>query len=116
MEVPINAFTSAPCMLQVTLLHLHTVKEFLTESQVKHAVDVVEARVLSLYEKLTIGQWRLVRQTVCSFFQDRRIKVLLRFTVFYRQIKNPDAGIFLQHHNVVFTNSHCQFACTTCHA
>lgn len=88
---------AAHCMLQVTLLHLHTVKKFLTESQVKHAVDVVEARVLSLYEKLTIGQWRLVRQTLCSFFQDRRIKVLLRFTVFNRQIKNHDTAIFLQH-------------------
>lgn len=61
--------------LQVTLLHLHTVKQFLTQSQVQHAVDVVEARVLSLYEKLTMGQWRLVRQTLCRFFQDRRIKV-----------------------------------------
>ncbi|KAL3145425.1 hypothetical protein ABBQ38_001670 [Trebouxia sp. C0009 RCD-2024] len=62
-------------ILQVTLLHLHTVKQFLTQSQVQHAVDIVEARVLSLYEKLTIGQWRLVRQTLCRFFQDRRIKV-----------------------------------------
>lgn len=61
--------------LQVTLLHLHTVKQLVTESQVQHAVDVVEARVLSLYEKLTVGQWRLVRQTLCRFFQDRRIKV-----------------------------------------
>ncbi|KAL3145033.1 hypothetical protein ABBQ32_003526 [Trebouxia sp. C0010 RCD-2024] len=64
-------------ILQVTLLHLHTVKQFLTQSQVQHAVDVVEARVLSLYEKLTMGQWRLVRQTLCRFFQDRRIKVSL---------------------------------------
>ena len=62
-------------LMQVTLLHLHTVKQFLTESQVQHAVDVMEARVLSLYEKLTIGQWRNVRQTLCRFFQDRRIKV-----------------------------------------
>ena len=94
--IPISAFTCAPCVLQVTLLHLHTVKKFLTESQVKHAVDVVEARVLSLYEKLTIGQWRLVRQTLCSFFQDRRIKVLLNLTVFNRQIKNPDAETLSQ--------------------
>lgn len=68
--------TSVYHVMQVTLLHLHTVRRFLTESQVQHAVDVVEARVLSLYEKLTIGQWRLMRQTLCSFFQDRRIKVL----------------------------------------
>lgn len=88
-------------MLQVTLLHLHTVKKFLTESQAKHAVDVVEARVLSLYEKLTIGQWRLVRQTLCSFFQDRRIKVLLRFAVFNSHTKNPDTEIFLQQHDGV---------------
>lgn len=84
---PIRASTSAHHVLQVTLLHLHSVKKFLTESQVQHAVDVVEARVLSLYEKLTLGQWRLMRQTLCSFFQDRRIKVPLmsRFTVFTKQ-------------------------------
>lgn len=74
-------------MSQVTLLHLHSVKKFLTESQVRHAVDVVEARVLSLYEQLTLGQWRLMRQTLCSFFQDRRVKVppMSRLTVFSTQ-------------------------------
>ena len=59
----------------MTLLHINTIRAFLTETDVHHAVDVVEARVRSLYEKLTLGEWRLIRQTLCSFFQDRRIKV-----------------------------------------
>ncbi len=61
--------------LQSTLVHLRTVKHFLTETGVQHAVDVVEARVRSLYEKLPLGQWRVIRQALCSLFQDRRIKV-----------------------------------------
>lgn len=61
--------------LQITLLHLRTVRQFLTEHKVQHAVDVVEARVRSLYEKLSLGQWRVVRQSLCSLFQDRRVKV-----------------------------------------
>lgn len=38
---------------------------------------MVTTRVQSLYEQLSIGEWRLMRQTLCSFFQDKRIKVLL---------------------------------------
>ncbi len=63
--------------LQITLVHLRTVKHFLSETRVQHAVDVVEARVRSLYEKLPLGQWRVIRQALCGLFQDRRIKVIL---------------------------------------
>ena len=63
--------------LQITLVHLRTVKHFLTETRVQHAVDIVEARVRSLYEKLSLGQWRVIRQALCSLFQDRRIKVVM---------------------------------------
>ena len=61
--------------LQITLLHLKTVRRLLSDPIVQHAVDVVEVRIRSLYDSLPLGQWRLVRQTVCRFFQNRRIKV-----------------------------------------
>lgn len=62
--------------MQITLLHLHTVRKLLSDPIVQHAVDVVEVRIRSLYDQLPLGQWRLLRQTLCRFFQNRRIKVL----------------------------------------
>lgn len=67
-------------LIQITLVHLRTVKHFLTDTRVQHAVDVVEARVRSLYETLSLGQWRVIRQALCSLFQDRRIKVMMALT------------------------------------
>lgn len=65
----------ATTYVQITLLHLHSVRKLLSDAIVQHAVDVVEVRVKSLYEPLPLGQWRLLRQTLCRFFQNRRIKV-----------------------------------------
>ena len=61
--------------LQITLLHLKTVRKLLSDPVIQHGVDVVEVRTRSLYDNLPLGQWRLVRQTLCRFFQNRRIKV-----------------------------------------
>ena len=62
-------------MLQVTLLHLSTVKQLLRSALAKHAVDVVEARVRSLYDSLPQGQWALLRQTLAGFLLGKRVKV-----------------------------------------
>ena len=62
-------------MLQVTLLHLSTVKQLLRSALAKHAVDVVEARVHSLYDSLPQGQWALLRQTLAGFLLGKRVKV-----------------------------------------
>ncbi|KAK9806807.1 hypothetical protein WJX72_003504 [[Myrmecia] bisecta] len=64
-------------LLQVTVTHLHTVKALVTDPSIVDSMDLVEARVLSLYESLPYGQWALLRQTLCRFFQDRRVKVSL---------------------------------------
>lgn len=68
-------YQRATTYVQITLLHLHSVRKLLSDAMVQHAVDVVEVRVKSLYEALPLGQWRLLRQTLCRFFQNRRIKV-----------------------------------------
>eukprot|EP00891_Asterochloris_glomerata_P001292 jgi/Astpho2/1292/gw1.00024.48.1_t len=62
-------------LLQVTLLHLSTVKQLLRSALAKHAVDVVEARVRSLYDSLPQGQWALLRQTLAGFLLGKRVKV-----------------------------------------
>ncbi|KAA6427690.1 MAG: hypothetical protein FRX49_02353 [Trebouxia sp. A1-2] len=65
-------------ILQITLVHLRTVKHFLTETRVQHAVDVVEARVRSLYERLPLGQWRVIRQALCSLYQDTLVSLFMQ--------------------------------------
>ena len=66
---------SSSLLLQVTLLHLSTVKQLLQSALAKHAVDVVEARVHSLYDSLPQGQWALLRQTLAGFLLGKRVKV-----------------------------------------
>ena len=62
-------------VVQVTLLHLSTVKQLLQSALAEHAVDVVEARVHSLYDSLPQGQWALLRQTLAGFLLGKRVKV-----------------------------------------
>ncbi|GLC39781.1 hypothetical protein PLESTF_000883200 [Pleodorina starrii] len=67
-------------MLEVTLLHLATIRsivEGLPDKSSAPLIGVVEGLAARAYRGLPAGHGHLVRQTLLRFFQDKRVKVSL---------------------------------------
>ncbi|GLI65897.1 hypothetical protein VaNZ11_009543, partial [Volvox africanus] len=67
-------------MLEVTLLHLATIRSIvdtLPDKSSAPLIGTVEALVNKNYRGLPAGQGHLIRQTLLRFFQDKRVKVSL---------------------------------------
>lgn len=72
--------TSLQQLEQVTLTHLKTIKEMVASSAdaaVNRLIDNVSEMVIKTYSTLSMWQLHQVRQTLCRFFQDKRVKVSL---------------------------------------
>ena len=70
-----------PEILQITRNHLDELRNIVAAAsnaaEVITAIDAADARIGSIYDSLTYGDWMLVQQTILAFFQDRRVKVSL---------------------------------------
>jgi hypothetical protein len=64
-------------LAQVTLNHLDNLKALVKNQEVIKLVENATAVMLKLFASMTPGQFALLRQTLCRFFQDRRVKVSL---------------------------------------
>ena len=64
-------------ILNVTLLHLATLKSYLTEEAVVDAVDAVDAELRATYGAFAKHEWLALRRELFRFLGNKRIKVSL---------------------------------------
>jgi len=64
-------------LLQVSFNHLDSLRALVQSPPVLHIIDRTTSKLLVLYRSFSANQMALVRQTLCRFFQDRRVKVSL---------------------------------------
>ena len=64
-------------MLTVTLIHLATLKSYLTDPKVMSMIDAVEAELRVTYAGFSQAEWHALRQTLFRFLADKQIKVSL---------------------------------------
>lgn len=85
----------APELLQVSLNHLDSLRAMLPSSSNCVALVNRAAKLfMSTYGGYTVGQWVLLRHTLCRFFQDRRVKVSL---FLQDSIQSPDGMVVVTH-------------------
>ncbi|OQS00079.1 hypothetical protein THRCLA_06250 [Thraustotheca clavata] len=83
----ILACSSADQLVQVTMNHLQSIKSIV---QMEEATTLIEETILltaNVYGSMTHGNFLLLKQNLCRFFQDVRIKVSL---FLQSSIQNPD--------------------------
>jgi hypothetical protein len=68
---------SASDIAQVTMNHMTALRGLVRSSSVIKLVDDAIETMTALFDDMTPGQFMLLRQTLCRFFQDRRVKVSL---------------------------------------
>lgn len=64
-------------ILNVTLLHLATLKSYLTEESVLDAVDAVDAELRATYGAFAKHEWLAMRRELFRFLGNKRVKVSL---------------------------------------
>jgi hypothetical protein len=64
-------------ILNVTLLHLATLKSYLTEESVVDAVDAVDAELRATYGAFAKHEWLAMRRELFRFLGNKRVKVSL---------------------------------------
>lgn len=64
-------------LLQLTLNHLESLKAIVANEAVGALIDNATGLVRETYGKLPVGEFFALKQTLCKFFQDRRVKVSL---------------------------------------
>lgn len=71
------ACSSADELLQVTMNHLYNTKSLVDSTHVQHQVDETIQLFLTHFDTMSPGDFYLLKQYLCRFFQDTRIKVSL---------------------------------------
>ncbi len=64
-------------ILNVTLLHLATLKSYLTEESILDAVDAVDAELRATYGAFAKHEWLAMRRELFRFLGNKRVKVSL---------------------------------------
>jgi hypothetical protein len=85
-------------MLQVTLNHLDALTALIKGSTASPLVALCTRKFLQTYKDFTKSQWRRLRQALCSFFQDRKVKVSLFLA---DGIQFTDGTIIISHGGVL---------------
>jgi len=81
-------------LLQISLNHLDALRRLVKSTDVVKLVDNAANKMMAMFRDLKPGEYSLLRQTLCRFFQDRRVKVSL---FLQDQIQNPDGSIVISH-------------------
>jgi len=82
-------------LLQVTLNHLDALKALVrTHAETARLVESAQKILLEMYRDLTVGQLVSLRQALCRFFQERKVKVSL---FLQDQIQSLDGAIVITH-------------------
>ena len=87
--------TSPDQLVQVTLNHLESVRQFV-EGDAEEAVDAVIRRVNEVYSSFTPDQFHWLRRTIARFYQNRKVKISMFLANGYQEtdgtIKLPLSG------------------------
>jgi len=92
------ACMQSEALMDVTMLHLSTVLGMVREPSVAAMVQYCVAKVQTVYGGMVGHEYRLLRQTLCMFMQDKRVKVSL---FLQDSIQTPDGAIVIQCHDAM---------------
>lgn len=85
-------------IVQISLNHMDFFKTIAEEGKIKQNVVEATERLIKLCNRLTIGDYFILRQSLLQFFQDRRIKV----SVFLQKnMQTLDGSIIMKHHGIL---------------
>ena len=80
-------------IMEVTLNHLNAIRQMVAPDETTlEYIDNFHVRFLEVYGGLAWCEWALLRQTLCNFFQGRKVKVSLFLN---GGLQNPDGSIVL---------------------
>ncbi|RHX99194.1 hypothetical protein DYB36_013934, partial [Aphanomyces astaci] len=89
----ILACSSADQLVQVTMNHLRSIKEIVTTDEATTLIEEAIVLTANVYGTMSHGNFLLLKQNLCRFFQDVRIKVSL---FLQSEIQNGDGSFVLR--------------------
>ncbi|ETV84031.1 hypothetical protein, variant [Aphanomyces astaci] len=89
----ILACSSADQLVQVTMNHLRSIKEIVTTDEATSLIEEAIVLTANVYGTMSHGNFLLLKQNLCRFFQDVRIKVSL---FLQSEIQNGDGSFVLR--------------------
>ncbi|RHY32633.1 hypothetical protein DYB32_004329 [Aphanomyces invadans] len=96
----ILACSSADQLVQVTMNHLRSIKEIVSTDEATALIEEAIVLTANVYGTMSHGNFLLLKQSLCRFFQDVRIKVSLFLQT---EIQNGDGSFVLRSDGPVAT-------------
>ena len=75
--------------IQITLNHMENLKKIANHETIDGLVDDAMERVIDAYSNMSQGNLYLLKQTLCDFFQDHRVKVSI---FLHENVQNMDGS------------------------
>lgn len=88
------AVNSARQLEDVTLTHLEALRKIVQRQSVISLIDSAIGQARDLFASFSPSDWVILRQSLCRFFQDKRVKVSL---FLHNDIQSSDGSIVCHH-------------------